>query len=182
MSPERAEHARGAARGRSAVFASLRRRALAPLLRHAASRIAARHPELLERMAPLQGRRIVVEAHGLPDLLAVDFGATGLDVCLIDSAAGESAVARIAGDLPALVDLAEGRADGDALFFQRRISIEGETEAVVLLRNALDGAEIDLVGDAFPPLRPLAEPLRRLAGLGAALAARLVSPPHPPPR
>ncbi|AGH97674.1 hypothetical protein A11S_851 [Micavibrio aeruginosavorus EPB] len=32
----------------------------------------------------------------------------------------------------------DGRYDGDALFFSRDIYIEGDTEAVVCLRNALD--------------------------------------------
>lgn len=46
-----------------------------------------------------------------------------------------------------LIDLVEGRVDGDALFFSRKLHISGDTEAVVALRNIVDGAEIDLVSD-----------------------------------
>ena len=130
--------------------------------------MSARHPGLLERLAPLAGRCVLIEVDELPDSLAIAGDAAGLRVTLVDASSPPPAAARVGGDLSALLDLAEGRADGDALFFQRRIRIEGETEAVLLLRNALDGAEVDLVGDVFPPLRPLASPLRVLAEIGAA--------------
>jgi predicted lipid carrier protein YhbT len=110
----------------------------------------------------------LVEVDEFPDALAIEVGVAGLGLSLVDGNSPSQAVARVGGDLSALLDLAEGRADGDALFFQRRIRIDGETEAVLLLRNALDGAEIDLVGDVFPPLRPLASPLRALVEIGAA--------------
>lgn len=154
----------------------LRRRALAPVLQFAADRIAARHPALLERLAPLAGRRILIEAHELPDLVAVEVEGARLRLTLLARAEAHAAAARIAGDLLALVALAEGRVDGDALFFQRRLRIEGETESVVLLRNALDGVEIDLVGDAFPPLRPLTPTLRAVLERGAEHWTRLTSP------
>jgi hypothetical protein len=71
-----------------------------------------------------------------------------------------------------LFDLMEGRLDGDALFFSRALVIEGNTEVVVALRNALDGEEIDLLDDVlslFGPFNPLA---RLLAGRAEALLGR----------
>jgi len=41
-----------------------------------------------------------------------------------------------------MIELLEGRADGDALFFSRTLTVEGDMEAVVALRNAIDGSEI----------------------------------------
>ena len=67
--------------------------------------------------------------------------------------------------------MVHGAMDGDALFFSRDIVIEGDTEAVLALRNAVDDAEIDLadevasmtgpvskyVAEVFRAARPLAE-------------------------
>ncbi|MCT8268172.1 SCP2 sterol-binding domain-containing protein [Afifella sp. JA880] len=71
---------------------------------------------------------------------------------------------RIAGPLGALMGMIHGTFDGDALFFSRDIIIEGDTEAVLALRNALDDAEIDLMEEAaiaFGPFRPAIEPFLR---------------------
>jgi predicted lipid carrier protein YhbT len=39
------------------------------------------------------------------------------------------------------MQLLEGKLDGDALFFSRDLVVDGDTEAVVMLRNIIDGAE-----------------------------------------
>ena len=62
--------------------------------------------------------------------------------------------ARIAGPLAALLGMVHGTLDGDALFFSRDLVIEGDTEAVLALRNALDDAEIDLLTEAAAALGP----------------------------
>ena len=59
-----------------------------------------------------------------------------------------------------------GTLDGDALFFSRDITIEGNTDAILALRNAIDAAEIDLPGevaDLFGPFSPAAQKLAQLA-------------------
>ncbi|KZB51735.1 ubiquinone anaerobic biosynthesis accessory factor UbiT [Thalassospira xiamenensis] len=74
--------------------------------------------------------------------------------------------ARIIGPLPALLELLEGKSDGDALFFSRALRIEGRTDLVVALRNALDGEEIDLrsaVIESFGALGPAARLALRAA-------------------
>ncbi len=76
--------------------------------------------------------------------------------------------ARIAGVFAALLGMVHGAYDGDALFFSRDLLIEGDTEAVLALRNALDDAEIDLsteIAAAFGP-----------AGGAAERVVRIVSP------
>lgn len=111
--------------------------------------------------------------------------------------------ATIRGPLIHLMDLLEGRIDGDALFFRRTLSIEGDTALVVGLRNALDGEDIDLVADlasiagpfrhAIPRLRREAtrltgalESARALLlapvmGRLDALERRIAAPPRPTP-
>ena len=74
--------------------------------------------------------------------------------------------AHIAGPFAALLGMLHGTMDGDALFFSRDIIIEGDTEAVLALRNALDDAEIDILGEITASLGPLGpwleKPLRSL--------------------
>ena len=53
-----------------------------------------------------------------------------------------------------------GALDGDALFFSGDIAFEGDTEAILALRNAIDDAEIDLateIAAIFGPLSSLVE-------------------------
>lgn len=72
----------------------------------------------------------------------------------------ETIAAQISGPLPALLELLQGSSDGDALFFSRTLRIEGRTELVVALRNALDGESIDLrsaVAESFGVMGPAAK-------------------------
>ncbi|MCH8036113.1 MAG: SCP2 sterol-binding domain-containing protein [Proteobacteria bacterium] len=85
---------------------------------------------------------------------------------------GIEAAATIRGSLLSLIDLLEGRVDGDALFFSRDLVIEGDTEAVLTLRNAIDGAGIDLVEIAASALGPFAGLARRVLGPAEALFRR----------
>lgn len=64
--------------------------------------------------------------------------------------------ATITGPLLLMLGLAEGRLDGDAVFFARKLAVTGNMEAVLALRNALDDSGIDLVklaGDLSGPIR-----------------------------
>lgn len=74
--------------------------------------------------------------------------------------------ARIAGTFLTLLEMVDGRADGDALFFSRDLMVEGDTEAVVVLRNALDDLDgsiaDDLAAFAGPPGRIVLKFLRRI--------------------
>jgi predicted lipid carrier protein YhbT len=57
---------------------------------------------------------------------------------------------QISGPLVVLLALAEGRIDGDAQFFGRQITIEGDMEAALALRNAVENEDIDLTRDLAP--------------------------------
>lgn len=66
--------------------------------------------------------------------------------------------ARIEGPLALLLGLLEGRCDADALFFSRDLSVTGDMEAMLALRNALDDSAIDLpreLGALAGPFSPL---------------------------
>tara|TARA_R110001583_G_scaffold39741_3_gene127337 strand:+ start:43719 stop:44540 length:822 start_codon:yes stop_codon:yes gene_type:complete len=80
-----------------------------------------------------------------------------------------SAQATIVGPLPALLQLLEGTSDGDALFFSRTLKIEGRTDVVVALRNALDGETIDVraaIVESFGMMGPLARRALAIAERG----------------
>ncbi len=75
------------------------------------------------------------------------------------AAHGMAPEARIGGDPGAFVLMAGERADPDTLFFQRRLSIQGDTELGLIAKNALDQLDPEALPARFR------RPLLRLAGL-----------------
>lgn len=142
------------------------------LARRIVRRVAARHPELFERLGAHDRAAFAVEPTDLPIvfLLRPCRGYPHIEVLRKPAPVG--ADARIRGGFWDLVELVSGRCDGDALFFSRRLTAEGDIEAVVALRNALDGAGLDLVDEAAAVAGPAGHFVRRLlAPAGAAAAA-----------
>lgn len=150
---------------------------LAPLrlaLARLVASIARRHPGLLARLGEEGRRRFLIDPSDLPFVfLLVPRDAGGARIDVLRRGRDAAWNARIAGPLAALVSLANGASDGDALFFAGEIAIEGDTEAVVALRNAIDDAELDLLAEVaaafgLPDPRALAFPgvhaLRRKEG------------------
>ncbi len=137
---------------------------LAPLLRAGWRAMERRHPEAFNRLAVLNGATIIIEPVDLPFALAMAFSDNGHDLRVADDDDRALAVATVRGPLLVLTDLLEGRIDGDAMFFSRALTIEGDTEAVLVLRNALDGAGVDITADLAAALGPLARPATALAG------------------
>lgn len=77
----------------------------------------------------------------------------------------------IRGKVSDLVGVLEGEADGDALFFSRNIVVEGNMEAALALRNAIENAEIDLAA-LLGPLGDTARAGTRVFGSLRARATR----------
>lgn len=148
--------------------------AFQPLLGAVLRTLGRRHPEVFARLAPLGGRSVLIVPTDLPFrfLLRPNDRPPSLRVLGADEAAAENGSATIRGPLLKLLALAEGRVDGDALFFSRDISVSGDTEVVVALRNALDGAELDVLDTLCAACGPLAPLARRLARPGRVLADR----------
>ena len=146
---------------------------LQPPLNAAMAAIARRHPTMFERLQDLDDPRFLIDPVDLPFFFVLRPNPSGPSLRAVRFSPDESEVtALIRGPLLTLIDLLNGRIDGDAMFFSRDLEIEGDTEAVVALRNAVDGAEIDLLGDLLSPLGPLAGPARRVAGLAGAVFSR----------
>lgn len=136
--------------------------------------MARRHRAVFERLVGLDNPVFVIEPTDLPVrfVLSVALPSPRLTVLVDGEEPDPAPAATIRGPMPALIDLLEGRIDGDALFFSRTLAVEGDTAAVVALRNAVDGADISLVEDLLAPLGPLGAPARALVRAGGSLYRR----------
>ncbi|WP_200808475.1 ubiquinone anaerobic biosynthesis accessory factor UbiT [Tistlia consotensis] len=149
-----------------------------PALRWALQRLVAgvgrRHPDLFERLGEHASATFLIDPTDLPVAVRLWPRPEGPQVEIVGRPVLRSAWhARIAGPLAALLGMIHGRLDGDALFFSRDLAIEGDTEAVLALRNALDDAELDLPDEAAACLGPLSPLVARPAGLVVPLAERM---------
>jgi predicted lipid carrier protein YhbT len=123
-----------------------------------------RHPQIFARLGQHAGKRIGLRPTDLPMAFVLDTSAGRPSAQVVRALPG-GVDAAVSGPFAALVGLADGSFDGDALFFSRTIVVEGDVEAVLALRNALDDAGIDLVRDAAAVFGPF-------EGLAAAVLGR----------
>ena len=128
------------------------------------------HAKVLRRLPWQEERRILIEPTDLPVAFMLHCHSSLFRLTVVEKGPAGDAAATIRGPLLILGQLAQGESDGDALFFSRALAVEGDTDVVVALRNAIDDAEIDLIADALPlpaPLVPLARTV--IGGLGGLL-------------
>ncbi len=102
----------------------------------------------------LEGRRITLALVDLGVTLTLTLEEERLRIC------SEPGEATIRGGWREFLCLATRREDPDALFFQRRLLIEGDTELGLMVKNLLDGREEGLTGG---PVGELLVRLERLA-------------------
>ena len=137
------------------------------------------HPRLFADLARLAPASVGVAPTDLPHRFRLEIGGGRPPRLALAQAADLPPDAAIEGSLESLIDLLEGRIDGDALFFSRAITVTGDSAAVVGLRNTLDRYPIDVLEAATGLLGPLAGPARRigqrLERLGEGLRGRLVA-------
>lgn len=113
------------------------------------------HIEFLSRLFNhlLRGQDLAVQLHGLEGkriVIAITDTATELRFHIRNGRLRACPVGRgsepdvcIRGRLEDFWLLATGREDPDTLFFERRLGLEGETEAGLYLKNMLDALEFD---------------------------------------
>jgi len=132
-----------------------------------------RHPGVFERLRVLGGKQICIEPTDLPFAFMLSLGSRPPVITVVGKTVDHlGAVAVVRGALSDLVDLLEGRVDGDALFFSRDLTIEGDTEAILTLRNALDSDHIDIGEDFLSALGPLSGPGRKALDVAMAIYRR----------
>jgi predicted lipid carrier protein YhbT len=112
------------------------------------------HPDLFQVLAEFRRTVILIELTDLPRRFLLQFG-DGTPSLKLAGAEDAAADASVKGSLEALLALLEGRIDSDALFFTREIVVEGDTAAVVALRNVLDREIISVLDEAASLFGPL---------------------------
>ncbi|MCW9043007.1 MAG: SCP2 sterol-binding domain-containing protein [Pseudopelagicola sp.] len=114
------------------------------LLSRLARRVAARHPDLFERMGEYGGARFALDMTDQPFVLLLDLGHGDPSIKAMRRARVGAVDATIRGPVSGFLGMMHGTLDGDALFFSRDLAVEGDTSSVLALRNAIDDAELDL--------------------------------------
>jgi predicted lipid carrier protein YhbT len=123
-------------------------------------RMARAHPGMLRRLGDHASRRFLIDPTDLPWVLLLHPATAGMTAHRRNRPPPYDA--RIGGPLSAFLAMMHGAEDGDALFFSRDLTVEGDTAAVLALRNAMDDAELDLTEELAALSGPLAAPLRRV--------------------
>lgn len=120
-----------------------------PVVRIIAARTFAavlrRHPDLFDRLGDEARKRYAFEPLELPFVFVIEPARCTLKVS--HKSVRIRADATISGSIFLLLELLEGRSDGDAAFFSRDLKVAGDMEAILALRNALDNGGVDLPSD-----------------------------------
>jgi predicted lipid carrier protein YhbT len=128
--------------------------------------MAKRHPGLFRRLRSLGNVSISIDPVDVPFLFHLQPGASTPALQVLDRRqALRPTAARISGPIATLLNLLEGRQDGDSLFFSRVLTVEGDVEVVLALRNAIDGEDVNLLSDLTSSFGCAAQAVRRAVRL-----------------
>jgi predicted lipid carrier protein YhbT len=127
---------------------------LQPLLERIVGRIAMRHPELFDRLGEHCATDYVIDPVDLPFALHLRPDPRALVLRAVPRDREPAAGAAIRGRFLLLLQLVDAEEDGDAVFFSRDLTVTGDTEAVVRLRNALDDMDGSLAAETAAMFGP----------------------------
>ncbi len=117
---------------------------------------------LVRRLPALDGKVVRIEVSDVPN--RIDFAIRGERLLAVR---GQAPDVTIRGPLADFWKLATRAEDPDTLFFQRRLSIEGDTETGLHVKNLLDALDYDIEAHVRAVLG------QRLSGPAVALLKRL---------
>jgi predicted lipid carrier protein YhbT len=150
-----------------------------PPLQFALSRLLAgileRHPDLVGRLSGLERRRIAVDPDDLPFVIILEPHDGTISLRVVRSIEAKHVHGRIRGAFLVLMGLVDGTYDGDALFFSRDLAIEGDIEAILALRNAVDDASIDILCEVATTCGSYGFPLERIMRSVANVLRKVVA-------
>lgn len=109
--------------------------------------IARNHPRIIARLGSHSKKRFLIDPVDMPFMLVLQPDSRKPELLAVRNCP-PSWDAKISGSFMNLLRLVEARMDGDALFFSRELIVEGDTEAVVCLRNALDDMDSNIIDEA----------------------------------
>jgi predicted lipid carrier protein YhbT len=159
------------ARGFTRLLPPLPLFVLQPLLGHIVTTIARRHPELIARLGDNCKKRFLIDPRTLPFFLLLQPDPDRPQLKAYNRGQDVEHDVHISGSLLTLLAMIDGQSDSDALFFNRDLSVTGDTEAVVALRNALDNMDATLADDVAACFGPLSRPVRAVIDLTLKLAS-----------
>jgi len=142
------------------LLASVPLALIQPILNRIANHVARSRPELFARLGSQSGKRFLIDPTDLPFVLVLVPDPQHPYLKAHRRSEKPAHDAAIAGTFFRLLDMIDGELDGDALFFSRDLQVQGDTEAVVTLRNAIDDIEGGVLGSILSSFGPLSTPAR----------------------
>lgn len=100
-------------------------------------------PAFASRLGEHAGRTFAIDPVDCPFVFLIAPEGGRAKLRMVRDLSASAYDARIAAPLVVLLGMIDGTYDGDALFFSRDLVIEGDTAAVLALRNAIENAEFD---------------------------------------
>lgn len=114
------------------------------VLEHITVNLQKNHPSIIERLQIIEDKKFLISPTDLPFAIIITF----LKNEIISVATKDENIetdVKIYGSISSLVKMLNGEVDGDALFFSRDLTIEGDTEALLALRNSMDADDINIL-------------------------------------
>ncbi len=144
---------------------------LRPWTQFAMAVMRRRHAVVFNRLVDLGDTVFLIDPVDLPFVFRLRLGGSAPSLIPMkrQEPIGPAPAVAIRGPLLVLIELLEGRGDADALFFSRNVVVEGDMEAAVALRNALEQDDINILRD----LLAVAGPFAKLGERAATAAIRL---------
>ncbi|MCP5082048.1 MAG: sterol-binding protein [Alphaproteobacteria bacterium] len=136
--------------------------ALQPLLGHIVASVAGRHPELFARMGEACHKHFLIDPTDLPVVLLLKPDPHRPELRAHNRGNTVGHDVRISGSFVTLLRMIDAKTDSDALFFNRELSVTGDVEAIVALRNALDDMDSTLADDVAATFGPFSRPVRAI--------------------
>lgn len=133
-----------------------------PVLHRIVKRVTRLHPGIFARLGDNSHKTILINPTNLPVVFLVKPHPDNPSVRAYKDVRHLQFDASITGSLLTLLRMMDGRIDGDAVFFTRDLIIDGDTEAVVALRNALDDVEGSIADDIAACFGPAGKTALRL--------------------
>ena len=137
--------------------------ALQPILTLAMNLMVKKYDDIFQRLQILNDPIFLIDPIDLPFIFILEPCAATPKLIIKNKLPDDiKPTAAIKGSISSLIELLEGRIDGDALFFSRDLTVEGNTEALLTLRNAVDGADINLMDDILSNLGIFKNPASKI--------------------
>ncbi|MCK5285336.1 MAG: SCP2 sterol-binding domain-containing protein [Alphaproteobacteria bacterium] len=133
---------------------------LQPLLKRIMVGVTDMNPNLFNRLGSHKNKRFLIDPTNMPFVMILCPDPEAPSLRAYKRQEKLEWDARISGTFLKLLNMIDGRLDGDALFFTRDLMLEGDTEAIVTLRNAMDDVEGNITDDivkACGILSPIAQ-------------------------